>query len=289
MKRWYDGYALRYRDRGGNGIPRRTLAFDVFAPYSVMMACESGKVKPYWPSTEAYETILPYIEYDLDGLQEKVITLVSGTSVPINSDAFRNDLKDVKSSDEALTLLCHLGYLAFDENTSHVYVPNDEVRGELGLSASRSRNSELVRLMRESRELISSLVSLDEEAVATGIARAHERECTPLFNNNEQALRAVVNSAFVAAIDDYARFEELPSGHGYADICYIPKAGIMMPVILIELKWDKPTNAAIAQIKGNGYYQGATDLGLPILLVGVTYEASTADRRHACQIELWEG
>ncbi|MBR3225451.1 MAG: hypothetical protein IKF78_09020 [Atopobiaceae bacterium] len=90
--------------------------------------------------------------------------------------------------------------------------------------------------MRESSQLLDAIVAMDEATVAEGFARAHERETTPLFYNNEQALRAVVKSALVAAVDDYARIEELSSGKGFADIAYLPARGSLQPAIVVELK-----------------------------------------------------
>lgn len=42
--------------------------------------------------------------------------------------------------------------------------------------------------------------------------------------------------AYLAAVDEYVRVEELPSGHGYADVVFIPKKGSAKPAMLIEIK-----------------------------------------------------
>ena len=51
---------------------------------------------------------------------------------------------------------------------------------------------------------------------------------------------------------------ELPTGKGFADICLIPrKKYAQKPAVIIELKWDKSAEGAIAQIKENMLQHGA--------------------------------
>ena len=40
---------------------------------------------------------------------------------------FENDLTKIYSEDSALTVLIHLGYLAYDEETKSCYIPNYEI------------------------------------------------------------------------------------------------------------------------------------------------------------------
>ena len=82
----------------------------------------------------------------------------------------------------------------------------------------------------------------------------------------------------------YARIEELPGGEGLADIVYLPRCGEQLPAFVVELKWDKPVAAAIDQIRKNDYPAVLRDLDIPVLLVGVTYDAKT--KEHSCAIEL---
>ena len=68
--------------------------------------------------------------------------------------------------------------------------------------------------------------------------------------------------AYLAAVDEYVRVEELPSGHGYVDVVFIPKKGSAKPAMLVEIKWDEPVDAAIAQIKDRNYPRVLEELGL---------------------------
>ena len=137
--------------------------------------------------------------------------------------------------------------------------------------------------MRESEELLAATVSMDEEAVAEGLARAHDAWAASLFYSDEQSLRSVVKFAYLAAVDHYASVEEMPGGRGFADVCYLPRRGSGLPALVVELKWNKPADAAIAQIRERGYADVAAGLGVPVLLVGVTYDPKT--KVHVCRIE----
>lgn len=271
VRRWYDGYDLA----GSIGV---------YAPFSVMRACSRGKTGSYWVSTEAYESLRPYIEMDFDGLQADIARVVGGASIRLDPDGFQNDMTSIMTRDDVLTLLVHLGYLTYDAKSRTARVPNDEVRFELARAISKSRHPKLMKLARDSEELLEDIIAMRENAVAAGFERVHTRDCSPLFYNNEQALRSVVKTALLAAIDEYARVEEFPGGKGYADIAYLPRRGSMLPALIVELKWNKPVTTALDQIRDQNYPDALRNLDVPILLVGVTYDAHT--RQHDCRIEV---
>ena len=60
-----------------------------------------------------------------------------------------------------------------------------------------------------------------------------------MLYNNEQALRYVIKFAYIVAIDQYLKVEEIPSGRGIADVVYLPKRKSLLPALVIELKWNK--------------------------------------------------
>ena len=82
-------------------------------------------------------------------------------------------------------------------------------------------------------------------------------------------------------------FEELPAGNGYADIVYLPKKDSQLPALVIELKWNKTAEGAIAQIKDRRYPDAIRSYGGDILHVGINYDknAPAGKRRHTCVIE----
>ena len=95
--------------------------------------------------------------------------------------------------------------------------------------------------------------NLDGEAVAKGIDQAH-REISVLQYNDENSLSCTINLAFYFAREYYTVIRELPTGKGFADICFIPrKLYADKPAAVIELKWDKDAHGAISQIKEKQY------------------------------------
>ena len=60
-----------------------------------------------------------------------------------------------------------------------------------------------------------------------------------------------------------------------------------MPALVIELKWNKSAQGAIAQIKDKRYFEALKGYGGDILLVGISYdrEAGGNKRKHTCVIE----
>ena len=280
LRQWYDGYELPYVDRGENALK----VVRTYAPYSVMRACGRRRVGPYWVSSEAFDSLRSYIDLDFDGLQQAVVQALGGASVRVDTHSFENSIHDVANRDDALTLLCHLGYLCYDAATSPARVPNEEVRAELRQAVAQSRHTEVARIVRESDALLEATWDMDEEAVAEGIERAHDSGCAPAFYNNEQALRAVVKSAYIAAADHYVTIEELPSGRGLADVVYLPRRGDAAPALVVELKWDRSPEAAIAQVRERDYPAVLRDWDGLILLVGITYDRKS--KRHTCRIEV---
>jgi RecB family endonuclease NucS len=182
-----------------------------------------------------------------------------------------------------LTLLVHLGYLAYDADKKSAYIPNEEIRQEFIAAVENGKHKEVAKLIRTSDLLLKATLRGDEEAVAEAIEEAHSAGTAPLFYNDEQALRSVIRFAYISCVDEYFRVEELPTGIGYADVVYIPKKGSALPVMIVELKVNKSADSAIDQIKNRKYPQALENCGSDILLVGVNYDEKS--KKHTCRIE----
>lgn len=273
-KRWYDGYTFdEYTS--------------IYNPYSIMKAIVFKKFKSYWRMSSAADALEDYIAGDYDGLFQAVLELLGGIPVPVDTDGFNNDAAAVKNRDDMLTLLIHLGYLSYDEDEGTVRIPNEEIRIEFSKSVREVKSSEAVIRLRESRQLIADTVQMNEAAVAAQIEKVHAEMTDPMHYNNEQALRSVIQIAYYSYSDYYLKFEELPSGDGYADIVYFPKRASRMPLLVIELKWNQSSEGAISQIRDKRYYDALKDYGGDILLVGISYnrDAKSDKRKHVCRIE----
>ncbi len=230
-----------------------------------------------------------YINLDFDGLGRTVAELIGGVETKVDTKGFANDLVTFRDRDDVLTLLIHLGYLTYDEETQKVHIPNEEIRLEFVKAIRQVRRADTIRRVRESEQLIEDTVHGKEEAVARQIEKIH-REESPLYYNNEQALRSVIKRAYFNYGDEYLMFEELPAGVGYADIVYLPKKESVLPALVIELKWNRSVEGAIQQIKSRRYPEAIKGYGGDILLVGISYDkgASAGKRVHQCRIERCE-
>lgn len=102
--------------------------------------------------------------------------------------------------------------------------------------------------------------------------------------NDENSLSCTVHLAFYFAGEYYTIVRELPTGKGYADICFIPrKLYADKPAVVIELKWDKSAEGAIAQIKNKEYVEALKDYHGNLLLAGINYDKK--EKEHTCVIE----
>lgn len=274
MKQWYDGY-----DFGDVGA--------VYNPNSVMEAIRNDSFVSYWTETSAAASLMEYISLDFDGLSKTVAELIGGIGVKVDTVGFANDLVTFRNRDDVLTLLIHLGYLVYDEETQTARIPNEEVRREFAKSIREVKRDETIRRVRESDQLIYDTVHGNAQAVAAQIEKIHAEESAVLFYNDEQALRSVIKLAYFSYKDHYLKFEELPAGVGYADIVYLPKKNSGLPALVVEMKWNRTAAGAIAQIKDRRYPDALKGFGGKILLVGINYDkdAPAGKRKHECIIE----
>ncbi|MDE7415899.1 MAG: ATP-binding protein [Lachnospiraceae bacterium] len=274
MKQWYDGYFFQ-----GVG--------SVYNPNSVMQAIDNKTFDSYWTETSAAESLMGYISMGYTGLTRVIAELVSGMEVKVNTNGFANDLVTFKSRDDVLTLLIHLGYLAYNESAKTVHIPNEEIRMEFSKSVRETEHAETIKRVVESDQLIYDTIHMKEEAVSAQIEKIHSEETVPLHYNKEDRLRSVIKLAYYTYKDYYLQWEELPAGEGYADIVYLPRRDSEYPALVIELKWNQTAEGAIEQIKKKNYPKAIENYGGEILLVGVSYDKTlpAGSRTHTCRIE----
>lgn len=274
MKRWYDGYSFKGVD-------------SVYNPNSVMKAAQNDDFDSYWTETSAAGSLMDYISKDYNGLTKTVAELIGGVDVRVETLGFANDLTTFRGKDDVLTLLIHLGYLAYDSENRTVRIPNEEIRGEFQRSIHEAKHAATLKRLAESDKLFLDTLHKDADAVAAQIEKVHAEETAPLHYNKEDSLRSVIKLAYYTYRDHYLQWEELPAGEGYADIVYLPKKDSDWPALVVELKWNKSAEGAIEQIRQKHYPDALHGLDCPILLVGVNYDkdAPAGERRHTCSIE----
>ena len=143
----------------------------------------------------------------------------------------------------------------------------------------------VVDALNQSRELLKATLAGDEKAVAFGVEAIHDDNTSILSYNNENSLACVLSLAYYYARNNYITHREMATGKGFADLVLIPRKNIDSPALVIELKYNKNTKAAIDQIKNKNYPNKIAEYTGDILLVGINYDKDT--KQHDCQIERW--
>ena len=270
MERWYDGYQIGKASR-------------MFNPYSVMRAIGEEDYGSYWTTTSAYDSVNTYIQMNFDGLKDDIISMLSGGRVNVNTTKFQNDMRIVRSKNDVLTILIHLGYLAYDEGKKQCYIPNKEVADEFLNAVEDTSWTRLVDTISASQNLLAATISGNEQAVAKAIDLAHDENTSILSYNDENSLACVLSIAYIWAKNEYVIHREYATGKGYADLVMIPRRNVSKPALVIELKYNQSTDTAISQIKRKNYPAKLADYTGDILLVGINYDKES--KQHTCKIE----
>ena len=126
-------------------------ALNMFSEYSMT---NPRQLAQYVGFTEEYEALKIYIDMNFDGLK-----------------------------DDVLTLLIHLGYLAYDFEDKCVYIPNNEVRGEYVNAVSVSGWGEVSDALRNSAWTLRSIWERRPEQVSKGI-KQHKVPLSRLRTNS---------------------------------------------------------------------------------------------------------
>jgi hypothetical protein len=192
----------------------------------------------------------------------------------------------IRSKDDVLTLLIHLGYLSYDRQRSECYIPNKEVAGELVNAVEENKWELVIKSINQSEALLQATLRGDSGYVERALRAIHSEHTSIFSYNDENSLACVISLAYYYARNDYYIHREYPTGEGYADLVLIPRKNVDSPALVIELKYDKGTKAAINQIKEKNYPQKISEYTGDIILVSVNYDKKT--KQHQCQIERWQ-
>ena len=270
MAKWYDGYSIGSEP-------------SMFNPSSVMKALAAKECDNYWATTGAFDAVARYIQMDFEGLKGDIVKMLGGGSCPVSTIRFGNDPNIIRSRDEVLTLLIHLGYLAYNRESKTCYIPNKEVADEMESAIVDNGWQLVIDAIEESKELLNCLLDGEAEEVAAGIQKVHEESTSILKYNDENSLSCVINLAFYSARSKYKIIRELPAGRGFADVVFVPWRNVDLPAIVVELKWKKEAVTAIDQIKQKNYPAPLKDYAGEVILCGITYEKD--EKEHTCMIE----
>ena len=270
LKMWFDGYTI--------GSEK-----SIYNPYSVMRSLQRGICRSYWTTTGAYDSVITYIQMNFDGLKDDIIRMLAGEHVYVDTTEFLNDMHIVRSKNDVLTALIHLGYLAYDFESQECYIPNKEVADEMNNAIKATSWDAIAKTITDSKNLINSTISCNEQAVERAIDLAHDENTSILSYNDENSLACVLSLAYIWAKNEYVIHREYATGKGYADLVMIPRRNVNKPALVIELKYNHSANTAIEQIKRKDYPSKIAEYTGDIVLVGINYDKDT--KQHSCKIE----
>ena len=269
---WYDGYMFKRFQH-------------IYNPRSVVEAMRCQGFSNYWTSTETYEALKIYMDMDFDGLRSDIVQMLGGGRVKVSTRSFQNDMRNFKTKDDILTLLIHLGYLAYDAETQETFVPNKEIIEEFENAMSVGGWTNVMNVLKASEQLLKDTLDLNADSVAKGLDRAHTEVASILTYNDENSLSCAIGLAYYSARRDYRLIREFPTGKGFADVVFLPLPHTAKPALVVELKYDKSADAAIRQIRDRQYTQALEGYTGEILLVGISYDKDNPNKLHSCAIE----
>ena len=298
IKDWYDGYRVSdiippdpdheiLRETGKSPEGKK---YDLYSPLSVVKSVTTGRISNYWNKTETYEALAEYIRKDYDRLKDSVAFLMDGGKLKIDTSTYQNDMTTFTCRDDVLSLLIHLGYLGFDDETSEVFIPNKEILDEFRTSTKSDEWIPTFRSFEMSQELLKATWNEDADKVADIIERMHDKADNRTYND-EAALSYAIRMAYYSAQKYYTLIPETDSGKGYADLICIPSPKYAdKPAMVVELKYNKDAEGAIAQIRNRNYPERLEHYKDNILLVGINYDKDVPNtdpqfKHHSCVIE----
>ena len=272
VKKWYDGYLLG--------------EYHIYNPKAVSNVIKWGNFQSSWSQTGTYDSIQPLINKDFDGLKSAIVEMISGAETEVKTTTFQNDMVTFRNKNDVMTLLIHLGYLAYDQKRQMAYIPNEEIRMEFMNAVEDDKWNELIEFETQSERLLEATLDMEEKVVAEYIDKIHNEYASAIQYHNENSLSSVLAIGYISAMKYYFKpVREMPTGRGFADFVFIPKQEYVMdyPALVVELKWNKDVKTAINQIKDRQYPQSVLQYTGNILLVGINYDKKT--KVHECIIE----
>ncbi len=274
----YEEVALWY-----NGYTTKNL-LKVYNSKSVIESMTNSVCQSYWTHTLGFDEVLHYLKYDIDGVRDDIVKLISGEEVRVNIDEEYSPVQgDPRNRKEVYSAMIILGFLSYDEG--YIRVPNMELMKEYNKAVEDSVFNIYAEIAKDGIQLLEDTQNLDEEAIAKAIEKIHDTEIPAFQYNKEDSLGYVVNMAYLAARDSYRIEREEKAAKGRADFLFYPRYRRDLPMV-IELKVDDTVDNALKQIKDRNYplkfkreYPNKD-----VMLVAICYDSKK--KIHTCKIEI---
>ncbi len=224
------------------------------------------------------------MNYDNGVLKDLITKMIAGEKADVDVSMFGNDLTKVDSKDAALTVLIHLGYLAYDEENESCYIPNYEIKEEFKRALRSLHWLEIYNPIENSKKLYEETLKGNTDFINTTLDKNHKELAGPFNKNKEDILGVIVSISYYYAHGYYNFKKEDTSVLGRSDVTLIPKDNSHFPMIF-ELKSGGTPDEAISQIKEKEYVNGLGDYKGKVILVGISY---TKRLKHSSKVEIIE-
>lgn len=89
----------------------------------------------------------------------------------MDPSTFQNDMTTLRTRDDVLTLLVHLGYLTYNEETEEVFIPNQEIVQEFVRAVKTGRWGSVIDSLERSEGLLKSTCILSESDYGTAVGK----------------------------------------------------------------------------------------------------------------------
>lgn len=155
----------------------------VYSPNSVIEAIDGREFGNYWSGTETYESLLTYIAMYFGGLRQLIVDMLGSLRCNIDVESFQNDITSFRSADDVVTLLIHMGDLAYDNKSKEAFIPNEEVRSAFFRAVKNDGWNEVMRAINASEALLKATLAMDERAVEQMIQDVHMKNSSSLLYN----------------------------------------------------------------------------------------------------------
>lgn len=106
---------------------------------------------------------------NFEGLKDCITTLLAGGKHKIDPYTFTNDMTTIHNIDNVLTLLVHLGYLAYDSQSQEVYIPNTEIEKQFVSTINMLDWKNVILPLKNSMSLLDETINMNSTYVAETI------------------------------------------------------------------------------------------------------------------------
>lgn len=158
--------------------------YQVYNPRAVVSVMMRDEFKRYWSETASYDAVVPLINMNYDGLKTAIIEMLSGAEVKVNTATFQNDVEDIKSKDDVLICMIHLGYLGYNEKKKTAFVPKPEYKADysaLIVELKWNQNAKIALKQIKDKKYVSSILNYTGDILLIGISydkNSKKHECS---------------------------------------------------------------------------------------------------------------